>query len=290
MRMQFLDATTDIAFKKLFGDQKRSGLTISFLNSVLGLKQGELIATITIMTGENLPLAPDGKRSFLDINCIDEQGRNYIVEVQKQDEGNFLSRAQFYVGNALARQLPKKADYKDLVPVIFVGVVVNFEIFPLLNDFLTHHGIVNFKTGIKSHFHSEYHYLELKKFTKQEYELVNDVEKWAYLLKHAHDLDHIPSAVSTSTELNEAFEVLEHGMWNNHDLAVYLAEQELLYKDENIEAAATAKALAIGLEEGRNKEKKEIARNLLAQGFEVKIIAAATGLTLDEIEKIRTVR
>ena len=130
--MQFLDATTDIAFKKLFGDQKRADLTISFLNSVLGLKQGSLIASITIMPGENIPLTIDGKRSFLDINCIDQQGRNYIVEVQKQDEGNFLPRAQFYVGNALARQLPKNTDYKDLLPVILVGVVVNFVLF---NDF-----------------------------------------------------------------------------------------------------------------------------------------------------------
>jgi hypothetical protein len=41
--MKFLSPTTDIAFKKLFGSQERSDLTASFLNSVLELREGELI-------------------------------------------------------------------------------------------------------------------------------------------------------------------------------------------------------------------------------------------------------
>ena len=41
--MKFLNPTTDIAFKKLFGSQERADLTISFLNSILERQKGELI-------------------------------------------------------------------------------------------------------------------------------------------------------------------------------------------------------------------------------------------------------
>ena len=288
--MHYLDATTDIAFKKLFGDQKHARLTMNFLNSVLRRTEGSLITKIIITSGENQPLTLEGKRSLLDINCIDQQGNNYIVEIQKQNQGDFVPRAQYYVGNALAQQLEASFQYAELVPVIFVGVVVNFELFPGMPDFLSHHGIVNFKTGKQSHFHSEYHYLELKKFTKQEDALMTDVEKWAYLLKHARDLDHIPSAVSDAAEFVEAFQILEHGMWNHKDLAAYRAEQELLYKDEKIETTARKEGLEEGLAKGREEEKKEIARQMLANGIDSRTISIYTGLTCEEIECLRSGR
>ena len=38
--MQFLDPTIDIAFKKVFGNQARPEILISFLNSILDLPEG----------------------------------------------------------------------------------------------------------------------------------------------------------------------------------------------------------------------------------------------------------
>ncbi|MBF0609271.1 MAG: PD-(D/E)XK nuclease family transposase [Magnetococcales bacterium] len=35
--MQFVDVRSDIAFKKIFGNEGKKGILISFLNAVLGL-------------------------------------------------------------------------------------------------------------------------------------------------------------------------------------------------------------------------------------------------------------
>ena len=40
----FANPQVDIAFKKLFGVQKDSALTINFLNAILGYQKGEQIA------------------------------------------------------------------------------------------------------------------------------------------------------------------------------------------------------------------------------------------------------
>src|SRR5215510_2822869 len=72
--MKFLNPTTDIAFKKLFGDRNRTNLTISFLNSILERQEGQLITQVTINDNANIPPLISGKKSFVDINCFDQEG------------------------------------------------------------------------------------------------------------------------------------------------------------------------------------------------------------------------
>ncbi len=47
-----------------------------------------------------------------------------------------------------------------------------------------------------------------------------------------------------------------------------------------------AKERAAGREEGKAKEKVEIARNLLASGIALNVISSSTGLSISEIEQI----
>jgi len=46
---KFANPKTDIAFKKLFGVQKDSMLTISFLNAILNRQQGDRIVSVDIL-------------------------------------------------------------------------------------------------------------------------------------------------------------------------------------------------------------------------------------------------
>ncbi|MBF0537429.1 MAG: PD-(D/E)XK nuclease family transposase [Nitrospirae bacterium] len=48
--MQFVDVRSDIAFKKIFGNEGKKEILISFLNSVLGLSGDREIDDITIPT------------------------------------------------------------------------------------------------------------------------------------------------------------------------------------------------------------------------------------------------
>jgi hypothetical protein len=51
-----------------------------------------------------------------------------------------------------------------LLPVIFVAVL-DFDLFKE-KEYLTHHLITNAKTNKQSMYHTEFHFIELKKFTK----------------------------------------------------------------------------------------------------------------------------
>ena len=46
--MKFADPTNDIAFKKIFGDENKTEVFISFLNSILDFKDGKKIKSLAI--------------------------------------------------------------------------------------------------------------------------------------------------------------------------------------------------------------------------------------------------
>lgn len=130
--MRFLKATTDIAFKKLFGDQKRADLTISFLNSVLERKEGEKITSVMINDPANHPATVDKKSSFVDVSCTDQSGKKYIIEIQVIDEKNFIERAQYYKESLeeAARMNERKTITKNLIDagldILFIAQVTGF--------------------------------------------------------------------------------------------------------------------------------------------------------------------
>ena len=94
--MKFLSPTTDIAFKKLFGSQERAGFpTISFLNSVLERREGELITLVQINDNANKPITKDMERTFVDVHCTDQKNNKYIIEVQVEDEETSWSARNF---------------------------------------------------------------------------------------------------------------------------------------------------------------------------------------------------
>lgn len=72
-QMIFLDPTSDIAFKKLFGDKERKNILIDFLNSVLGRVEGEKIVDVTIGDPHNYPKIRGAKFSIVDISCVDQK-------------------------------------------------------------------------------------------------------------------------------------------------------------------------------------------------------------------------
>jgi hypothetical protein len=73
-----LDPKIDVLFKKkIFGENKE--VLISFLNSLLPLKEGQEIESIEYLSPEQVPRTALGKNSIVDVKCTDNEGRAFIV-------------------------------------------------------------------------------------------------------------------------------------------------------------------------------------------------------------------
>jgi len=78
--MRYLDPKNDLVFKKVFAWHPH--LLISFLNHILPLETNQKIESIEYLPAELAPTIPLFKYSMVDVRCLDNMGRQFIVEMQ----------------------------------------------------------------------------------------------------------------------------------------------------------------------------------------------------------------
>jgi predicted transposase/invertase (TIGR01784 family) len=157
-------------------------------------------------------------------------------------------------------------------------------------------------------------FIEMPKFRKEESELETFMDKWLYAIKNLGKLDDKPAAL-TEAIFKRFFEVAEIAAFSKTERYDYeenlknytdwfnvlnTAKKEGLAEGEAIgiqkgEAIGIKKGRAegeaIGVEKGRAEGEaiamQKMAKRLKSQGVSADVIAEASGLTLEEIEKLQ---
>jgi predicted transposase/invertase (TIGR01784 family) len=80
--MQFADVKTDIAFRKIFGNEQHKEILIGFLNAVLDFQGDRSIREITPKNPWQAPDLPLLKETILNLKAVDQRGITFIVEMQ----------------------------------------------------------------------------------------------------------------------------------------------------------------------------------------------------------------
>jgi predicted transposase/invertase (TIGR01784 family) len=169
--MQFVDIKNDIAFRKIFGNETKTEILISFLNAVLKLEGNKQIVWVEILNPYQMPLVLGAKSTILDVRARDKAGNGYIVEMQVTDKIGFAKRAVYYTAKNYSSQLSVGDDYYKLKPTIFIGIL-NFT-FLESENYLSRHLILDAET--KEHILKDldFNFIELPKFNKTEQDLQN---------------------------------------------------------------------------------------------------------------------
>ncbi|MFI3158212.1 MAG: Rpn family recombination-promoting nuclease/putative transposase, partial [Methylococcaceae bacterium] len=136
-------------------------------------------------------------------------------------------------------------------------------------------------------FYNKLHFkfLQMPLFTKQEHELETHFDKWVYFLKYLEDFDHIP-AILNEPIFQKGFDIAEVSHLSSDQYDAYL--KSILEYNEAKAALDTAfvEGKTEGKIEGKIESKIEIAKIMLAEGFEMSVIAKITQLTLEDIENL----
>ena len=122
--MKFVDPKNDIAFRKIFGDEKKTFILISFLNAVLKLENKEdKIKSVEIVNPFQLPRIKDLKESILDVRAVDNSNREFIVEMQVENKPYMSKRVLYYTSKSYINNIKKSESYMNLRPIIFIGIL-----------------------------------------------------------------------------------------------------------------------------------------------------------------------
>ncbi len=280
--MKFADPRNDIAFKKIFGDENKKEILISFLNNLLNFAgTTKEIIDITITDPYQVPRLKELKQTILDINAVDKRNIHYIIEMQVIHTAAFEKRVMYYVSKAYSQQLSRAEDYPKLNQVIFLGFL-DFTLFKESSNYTSRHLILEENTDGHYFKDFELNFVELPKFDKSLQELADVKEKWIYFVKNAGDMTLIPKEMEEPGEIREAFEVANQLSWTKEELDAY--DNKGIYIQD--ERGRVEYAREEGIEEGKRSKALRIAKAMLNKGIPIDIIAETTELAVEEIREL----
>ncbi len=273
--MKFVDIKNDIAFRKIFGNENKKEILISFLNAVLGFTGDKKIVSITLLNPFQLPELVHYKTTVIDVKATDQSGHYYIIEMQVADKGNFAKRIELYTSRACTMQIGQGNDYHLIKPVIFIGILnFNFMDSP---KYVTRHIICDPETKEQKLTDFEYYFIELLKFKKNLQGCETLIDKWLYFIKNAEKLEVVPDKIDDDG-LAKAYQDANKMNWTPEELDMYdyakMRERDAV-EEQN-------KAYQKGVED----EKIETVKRFFKNGVSIEIIAISTELTLEQVKEI----
>ncbi len=191
----FINPFTDFGFKKIFGEEQNKDLLIDFLNELLAA-QNQHISELVFKKNDRLGSDDLDRKVVFDLYCENEQGEKFTVELQKAKQTFFKDRMLYYSSFSVQEQ-GQKGDWDYQLKAIYVIAILDF-----IMDEDNSDKIVVSKNKMMDIERYKVFYdkltfvtLQMPNFSKEEHELESNFDKWLYVIKNLHKLDHIPESI-----------------------------------------------------------------------------------------------
>ncbi len=280
----FIDPKVDFAFKKIFGHEAHPGTLLNLLNSLFVSIGERPIKEVTVLNPLLDAQQIDDKSCLLDIFAKTDQDELINIEMQIIDRKDWLQRSLYYWSSMFQRQLKKGHDYHNLKRTLCISFL-NFRLFERNRGLsiyeLRDREDQQLLTPLMGLF-----FIELPKVGKDQPVSWNeDFKTWLTFMnaKNAEDLQNLSIKNPYIREARELLELISKKPEDRSKYAARLDEVRDYYSGLSAERAFGREE---GLSQGRQEERRKIARELLAQGVSMDIIAATTHLSAVEIKQL----
>ena len=288
----------DWAIKRLLRQKANFDVLEGFLTVFLG----EKITIVDILESEGNQQGADDKFNRVDIKARNSKDEIIIVEIQNTRELYYLERILYGVAKAITEHISLGEKYYKVKKIYSISILY-FDI-GKGNDYLYHGqnqfiGVhtgdqlqVNVKekgaiqTRMPAEIFPEYILIRVNEFDKV---AVTPLEEWMKYLKEG-----IIRPDTTAPGLNEAREKLKYYSMSKEERQAYDEHLSAVMIQNDVLDTAKLEGRIEGLAEGRAEGRAEgitegllqTARNLKSMGMPAEVIQKATGLSIEEIEKL----
>ena len=281
MKGKYLNPKADMTFKLVFGEHP--DLVMSLLNALLPLPEDGQIESVEYLTPEMVPENPTKKDSIVDVRCKDQQGRQFIVEMQLYWNEEFKRRVLLNASKAIVRQLDKGEDYSLIQPVYCLSLV-NDKAFDYETDEFYHdYAIVDVEHTDRHIEGLRFVFVELPKFKPQSIAEKKMAVLWLrFLTEIAEDTIEAPAELLENEATRKALGLVEKSAMTEGQLYAYERFWMSVVDERILREAAAKKSYNDGMEKGRI----DIAKKMKQKGISSDLIAEMTGLSNDVIESL----
>ena len=109
IKAKYINLMVDWSFKRVFGTEVNKDILIEFLKVVF---PQFAITDITYIPTEQLGIMEDDRKAIFDVLCKTEDGKTFLVEMQRGAQKHFFERALHYTSFPILKQW-KKAMAKE---------------------------------------------------------------------------------------------------------------------------------------------------------------------------------
>ena len=280
----FADVLMDDWFKRTFqeyGEAKR--LLQLFLEAIIPERK---IVSLTYAPQESTNQNPGKKGLRVDVECYDENGQRFVVEVQRATQHSFYDRAVFNSTFAIQRQLNAGQKSYQFPPVYFIGIM-RFSLHKEDKRFLYRYALTEETTGERMTDDLQYIFFEIPKCSCSEDASL--LEKVGYALTNLRLMDRRPEGFD-----GEFFDLL----FSSAEISNFTPEEKIKYENDMNSERDTQnqidyardegfkQGITQGIEQGAAQRNVEIARALLKQGIDTSIILQSTGITEEQLKNL----
>ena len=294
-----LNRLNDRLFKYIFASRQHKANLIRFLNDVLDDPE-RVIADIEHLDREQDPPILQGKGTRFDVRAKTSDGRIFQVEVQVRDEDDFLKRCLFYTCANYTSQIVAGEPYGQLGEVVFIAVL-DFNAFPDKPN--AYHSIQRM-LDVENHkcycSGVEMHFLELPKMRKlgrgKSPDRMTGLERMLMYMGTMGGTEALNEIAAYDPDIRRILN-MEEAFVKTPELWVdYLIREREQSDWDNYVRSREARGMAQGMAQGKAEGMAEgeargiafVARRMLARGLSPDLIAEDTGLSLDEVESLRS--
>ena len=291
----FVNLRSDVGFKAVFADRNNKDILIGVLNQILP-PEARIEDIKEYSDREQRRDVPYGKKTVLDLVCVDRDDRTFVVEMQASEEDFFFERCVYYASGLYHLELSDGVRYKGLRPVY----VVSFLNYRLRHDdeslwdtdhFISHWRFTEKRTGMVADQTISVIFVEMTLFTKTLEECVTESDRLFYIFKNSEGFQRIPEwieeAGGISRRLAEACEVaafdkekkLKYEIDKMNEWDIQAQKEYAVRKglEEGLQKGLR-EGREEGLEQGREETRLSIARKLFEAGTPVDVIVNCTGV------------
>ncbi len=291
----FVNLRSDVGFKAVFADRNNKDILIGVLNQILP-PEARIEDIKEYSDREQRRDVPYGKKTVLDLVCVDRDDRTFVVEMQASEEDFFFERCVYYASGLYHLELSDGVRYKGLRPVY----VVSFLNYRLRHDdeslwdtdhFISYWQFTEKRTGMVADQTISVIFVEMTLFTKTLEECVTEFDRLFYIFKNSDGFQRIPEwieeAGGISRRLAEACEVaafdkekkLKYEIDKMNEWDIQAQKEYAVRKglEEGLQKGLR-EGREEGLEQGREETRLSIARKLFEAGTPVDVIVNCTGV------------
>ena len=294
-----MNLRSDVGFKAVFADRNNKDILIGVLNQILP-PEARIEDIKEYSDREQRRDVPYGKKTVLDLVCVDRDDRTFVVEMQASEEDFFFERCVYYASGLYHLELSDGVRYKGLRPVY----VVSFLNYRLRHDdeslwdtdhFISHWRFTEKRTGMVADQTISVIFVEMTLFTKTLEECVTEFDRLFYIFKNSDGFQRIPEwikeAGGISRRLAEACEVaafdkekkLKYEIDKMNEWDIQAQKEYAVRKglEEGLQKGlqkGLREGREEGLEQGREETRLSIARKLFEAGTPVDVIVNCTGV------------